>query len=109
MAQINDRSFNDVGKISEIDHDITAENQRIVWITGASSGNGPALCRYKGAMVAVSGRIKGLLDKLSREIHQKGGQAEALVCDVADTTRMEQAVSDISHQFGRLDMAIAHA
>lgn len=89
-----------------------AENQRIVWITGASSGIGRELARQyadQGAMVAVSARRKDLLDELVSEIRQKGGQAEAFACDVADTAQMEQAVNDIIHQFGRLDIAIANA
>lgn len=90
---------------------MTFKNQ-IIWITGASSGIGRQLALEfagQGAIVAVSARRMNLLDQLVEEIEAGGGKAKAFQCDVLDPQSIEQCVSKIITQFGKLDVAVANA
>jgi NAD(P)-dependent dehydrogenase (short-subunit alcohol dehydrogenase family) len=85
---------------------------KIVWITGASSGIGKSLAFEfvaQGATVAVSARRKDLLDALVQEIEKAGGKALAFPCDVEIESDISSCVKDIIHKYGRLDVAVANA
>jgi NAD(P)-dependent dehydrogenase (short-subunit alcohol dehydrogenase family) len=87
-------------------------NDKIVWITGASSGIGKSLAlefSTQGAKVAVSARRKELLDELVAEIEKAGGKAHAFPCDVEHEVSIQTCVQDIIKHFGRLDVAVANA
>jgi len=85
---------------------------RVVAITGASSGIGEATavaCARAGAAVALGARRENRLRALVREIESDAGQAIAVSVDVA---REEQAGAFIrmAHEtFGRLDALINNA
>lgn len=60
---------------------------KVVWITGASSGIGREMAIQfagKGAKVAVSARRKDRLEELVREIESLGGKALAVPCNVVE-------------------------
>jgi NAD(P)-dependent dehydrogenase (short-subunit alcohol dehydrogenase family) len=85
---------------------------RVVWITGASSGIGRALAlefARGGAHLALSARREERLRELVGEIERLGGRALALPCDVADEAQVERAVRELIAHFGRLDVAVANA
>lgn len=85
---------------------------KIVWITGASSGIGREMALQfagQGAQVAVSGRRKERLEGLVKELEQQGHKALAVPCDVTNEEEVEQAVGKITSHFERLDIAVANA
>lgn len=85
---------------------------KIVWITGASSGLGREMAlefARHGASVAVTARRMDLLEQLVTEIESSGGKAKAIFCDVMNVKSMEDCVKQIIAHFGKLDIAIANA
>jgi NAD(P)-dependent dehydrogenase (short-subunit alcohol dehydrogenase family) len=85
---------------------------RVAWITGASAGIGRELALVlaeQGARVAVSARRVERLEALVAAIADRGGEALAVECDVADEARVAGAVEEVVRRFGRLDVAIANA
>ena len=62
---------------------------KVIWITGASSGHGEALAREfskKGAKLIISARRKDKLDKLASEL----GNASVLPLDLEDFGSFEE-------------------
>ncbi len=85
---------------------------KIVWITGASSGIGREMAiqlAQQGADLAVSARRKERLDALVLEIEKLGRRALAVPCDVAREEEVQQSVQQIISHFGKLDIAVANA
>lgn len=85
---------------------------KIVWITGASSGIGKEMAiqfTQQGAKVAVSARRKERLVQLVDQISEMGGDALAVPCDVTREEEVEQSVKKVVSHFGKLDIAIANA
>lgn len=86
--------------------------QKVVAITGASSGIGEAtalLLARQGAKVVLGARRLERLEALARRIEDEGGEVRVLSLDV---TRLEdaQAFIDFSEQqFGRVDVIINNA
>jgi NAD(P)-dependent dehydrogenase (short-subunit alcohol dehydrogenase family) len=85
---------------------------RMVWITGGSSGIGRALALEfadQGADVAVSGRRIERLAEVVEVIEAKGRRGLAVPCDVTDESVVEAAVARVVDELGRLDVAVANA
>ncbi|MEA2696523.1 MAG: hypothetical protein QOI66_794 [Myxococcales bacterium] len=86
--------------------------EKVVFITGASSGIGEQLAREaaaQGAAVVLVARRSELIARLAAEIEAGGGQALAVAGDVTRDGDMEVAVAEGLARFGRLDIAIANA
>ncbi|MGP4078084.1 SDR family NAD(P)-dependent oxidoreductase [Halobacillus sp. K22] len=69
-----------------------------VFITGAGSGLGRALAHQYGAAgyrVIVTGRTERKLLVVQSEIEEKGGQAEAIVCDVTEPASISEALRQV--------------
>lgn len=85
---------------------------RVALVTGGGEGIGKATAKLfaaQGASVGVLGRTKENIDKTVKEIESAGGKALALVADIADASAMEQAVKDLTNEYGRLDVVFANA
>lgn len=85
---------------------------RVVLITGASSGIGRALSvelAHRGAMVGLLARREDLLRDLVAEIETRGGKAIALPADVTDANAVRSAVAVLTQKFGPVDLLIANA
>ncbi|HVR62507.1 MAG TPA: SDR family NAD(P)-dependent oxidoreductase, partial [Polyangia bacterium] len=86
--------------------------EKVVFVTGASSGIGEALGREaaaQGAAVVLVARRFALVARLAAEIEAAGGRALALAGDVTRDGDLEAAVGQALARFGRLDVAVANA
>ena len=80
------------------------ENQKKIWITGASSGIGRALAlefSKKNWQVAVSARRKELLDELAE--HEN---ISSFPLDVTDENLVSKTFSDVLSKFKNLDLCV---
>lgn len=80
--------------------------ERVVVVTGASSGIGAALARAlakRGAALALVARRAERLRALADEIAAAGGRASLHPGDVADRAVVERSAGEILHHHGRVD------
>ncbi|MFJ6700848.1 SDR family NAD(P)-dependent oxidoreductase [Streptomyces sp. NPDC091272] len=85
---------------------------KVVMVTGASSGIGAAAARLfaaEGAAVVVTARRHEQLDGLVKEIANAGGRATAVVGDVTRPEDVERIVAEARETYGRLDGAFNNA
>lgn len=85
---------------------------KVVLITGASSGIGEAAARLiaaKGAHVVLGARRTERLEKLVGEISSEGGSASARALDVTDMNSMQAFVEFAKAQHGKVDVIINNA
>ncbi|WP_042385586.1 SDR family NAD(P)-dependent oxidoreductase [Streptacidiphilus melanogenes] len=87
-------------------------HDKIIMITGSSSGIGAAAARVfaaEGAAVLLMARRERPLRELADAIRAEGGAAEVAVGDVTETADVERAVGHAVRSFGRLDAAFNNA
>ncbi|MDN4629096.1 SDR family oxidoreductase [Erwinia sp. ACCC 02193] len=85
---------------------------KIVAITGASSGIGEATARLlaaKGARVMLGARRVDRLTALVEEIREAGGEAHSMALDVTRPEQVEAFVAAAQQHFGGLDVMINNA
>ncbi len=85
---------------------------KVVFITGASSGIGSELARQlavKGASLGLLARRGEMLEDLCRKINEQGGAARALTADVVDEQAVHAAAESLRNEFGQIDVLIANA
>jgi NADP-dependent 3-hydroxy acid dehydrogenase YdfG len=88
------------------------QNQKVVLITGASSGIGEATARTlaaNGAKVVLGARRTERLERIVAEIRAKGGVAEYRKLDVADRDDVSAFVKFALEKFGRVDVIFNNA
>jgi short-subunit dehydrogenase len=92
---------------------IAAFRDKVILITGASSGIGEELARQlaeAGAKLTLAARRKELLETVAENISAAKGFRPAVVeCDVTRDGDLEEAVAETIRRFGKLDVAIANA
>ena len=88
-------------------------SDRVVLITGASSGIGRGLAlelARREAKLGLIARRAELLDEIVADLHaRKPGNALALPADVQDSRSVRDAAQRLISQFGRIDVLIANA
>ncbi len=85
---------------------------KIVFLTGASSGIGEALAielAKRGAIVGLAGAARRLAKTISDKIEQKGGTARYFAADVTDAKAVADAADNLRNEFGKIDILIANA
>jgi NADP-dependent 3-hydroxy acid dehydrogenase YdfG len=85
---------------------------KVVFITGASSGIGGELARQlvaKGATLGLLARRREMLDDLVAEVEKNGGTARRYAADVTDKNSIFAAAEDLRREFGKIDVLIANA
>ena len=81
-----------------------SENQKKIWITGASSGIGNAVAKKfaeEGWKVAVSARRANLLNEMSEDKN-----IFAFPCDVTNKNQINETFEQIIKKFGDLDICL---
>jgi NADP-dependent 3-hydroxy acid dehydrogenase YdfG len=85
---------------------------KIVVITGASSGLGDATARHlsaQGASVVLGARREDRIRSLAKELTSKGGKAIAIATDVTDCEQVKRLVDMAVKTYGRVDVMINNA
>src|SRR5688572_11043060 len=85
--------------------------QKVVFITGASSGIGEAISKeyaHKGYSLVLLARRVDRLKKLEEEL-SKTTSVLSLECDVCKESDLKEAVEKTLKKFSRIDVVIANA
>jgi NADP-dependent 3-hydroxy acid dehydrogenase YdfG len=89
-----------------------ADTNKVVAITGASSGIGRAtaqLLASRGYAVVLGARREDVLAALASELNDAGGQAAYRITDVRRRADLEALVAHAVERFGRLDAIVNNA
>jgi NADP-dependent 3-hydroxy acid dehydrogenase YdfG len=85
---------------------------KVVIITGASSGLGEATARHlaaRGAKLVLAARRTERLQALVQEIEAAGGEALAVATDVVDMAQVQALADQAKARFGRIDVLVNNA
>src|SRR5947209_2216884 len=85
---------------------------KVVLVTGASSGIGRALAvelGKRGARVALTARRAEELSKVADEVVRAGGKALAFPADVRNPSEINGVAGSVLKSWGRIDVLIANA
>ncbi|NMG18533.1 SDR family oxidoreductase [Brasilonema bromeliae] len=85
---------------------------KVVLITGASSGIGEAAARFlaaKGAKVVLGARRTENLKSIAGEIQAAGGEVRFTSLDVTQKEQLESFIQFSQSQFGRVDVLVSNA
>ncbi|TCA47822.1 SDR family oxidoreductase [Rhizobium leguminosarum bv. viciae] len=85
---------------------------KVVVITGASSGLGEATARHlaeRGATVVIGARRLDRIEALAAELNAQGYKVVAVQTDVTDRDQVKNLVDITVKQFGRIDVMLNNA
>lgn len=91
---------------------MTTLKNKVVFITGASSGIGEALAHQyaqKGANVVLLARRFELISSLAKKLSEKYQKCIAIKCDVTIDEDLEKATLESIKNFNKIDIVIANA
>ena len=86
--------------------------QKVIIITGASSGIGEALAKKfssQGAIVVIAARQLDKLNVLKNSLEEKGGKVHAVACDVSNESQCQLLIDETIKMYGRIDVLINNA
>jgi len=93
-------------------HLTTTDVDKVVVVTGASSGIGKATAiklAEAGAIVIMAARKPTKLEKAKQEIEEKGGKVYSYSVDIADMEDCDRFAKQVLEDFGRVDVLINNA
>lgn len=82
---------------------------KVVWITGASSGIGEALSKAfaaEGAKLVLSARRKEELERVKNTLHLPDNDVLILPLDLSDTSQITIFTEQIIQRYGRIDILV---
>lgn len=85
---------------------------KVVVITGASSGLGEATARYlaqHGAKLVLAARRTDRLQKLADDIQQTGGETLIVTTDVSKRSDVDKLIQQTLAKFGKVDVLVNNA
>ena len=87
-------------------------SDKIVMVTGASSGIGEATAHMMGragATVILVARTKEKLEDTRKSIDKSGGKAFSYSCDVSDLDKCDDLIKKVIKDHGRIDILVNNA
>ncbi|KAL0871098.1 hypothetical protein ABMA27_004902 [Loxostege sticticalis] len=87
-------------------------NNKVVLVTGASSGIGAAIAlkfAEEGANVAIVGRNEDKLKNVTENIAKVGNKPLVIVADMTKDNDVQRIVNETLKQFGKLDVLVNNA
>ncbi|MBO5732347.1 MAG: SDR family oxidoreductase [Alistipes sp.] len=87
-------------------------NDKVIVITGASSGIGEAMAREyaaMGAKVVLGARREEELERVASEIETCGGKVAYIACDVTKEKDCQALIDKAVESYGRIDVMICNA
>ena len=87
-------------------------NEKVVLLTGASSGIGEGIAlaiAKQGAILGLLARREDMLNDLATRCEAAGGKARIFACDVTDSEAVHVAAEKLRNEFGRIDILICNA
>ncbi len=84
-------------------------NEKVIWITGASSGIGEALvyvCANEGAKLVLSARREEELKRVANNSKLDANNILILPLDLEHTENIDEKVNQVIQKFGRIDVLI---
>jgi 3-oxoacyl-[acyl-carrier protein] reductase len=87
-------------------------DKRVAFVTGGSRGIGAAIVRRlakDGFFVIAVARNAEKLNQLCQAIQGEGGSAECIVCDIANSQALAEAIEKAAERHGRLDVLVNNA
>lgn len=84
-------------------------NNKVVWITGASSGIGEALAKAfanEGAKLVLSARRESELQRVKAELKLSEDKVLILPLDLLDTSKIDELSKQVIARFSRIDMLV---
>jgi NADP-dependent 3-hydroxy acid dehydrogenase YdfG len=96
----------------EISNQNSSIKDKVVAISGASSGIGEAIARHlakKGAKVFLGARRMDRLQDLQSEIKSEGGQVAILLLDVTNPDSFKEFITSAIETFGGIDVLVNNA
>jgi NAD(P)-dependent dehydrogenase (short-subunit alcohol dehydrogenase family) len=85
---------------------------KVAVVTGGNAGIGEAIAKAfagEGALVVITGRRQGELDRVVSDIVKEQGKAFAVAGSVTDEPHVQETVRRAVQQFGRLDILVNNA
>lgn len=85
---------------------------KVVMITGGGTGIGEAIAKlfaHEGALVAITGRRKEILEKVVADIRQEGGRGLAIPGSVTHEPDVQEAVALTMRTWGKVDILVNNA
>lgn len=85
---------------------------KVALITGSGRGIGKAIAiamTKQGAKVVISDRDEATCHATAEELKAAGAQAMSVVCDVTDSTSVENMVEAVTSNWGRIDILVNNA
>ena len=85
---------------------------KVVLLTGASSGIGEALAiemSKRGAILGLLARREEKLNAIAKVIEDTGGKSRCFPCDVTEKEKVFAAAESLRKEFGKIDIMIANA
>ena len=85
---------------------------KVAVVTGGNAGIGEAIAKAfarEGALVVITGRRQGELDRVVSDVVKEQGKAFAVTGSVTDEPHVQETVSRAVQQFGRLDILVNNA
>lgn len=86
--------------------------EKVILITGASSGIGEGIAQELGtggAKLLLGARRRDRIDRVAKHINDSGGTAEAMMLDVTDRAAMAAFAEKAVDLWGRIDVLINNA
>lgn len=85
---------------------------KVVLITGASRGLGLQTAREfgsRGAIIGICARDEAELNRAANDLHLRGIQAHAFVCDITDREQVQSMIQQVNDQLGSIDILVNNA